>query len=352
MKTQVLASLLLFCGASGFALYPTLNENMDTAVDMASLFANPQTYLSIYDDFGNIVKIDMNLDDPETLEETKKDLRKRVSFYLYTKATPNNPEKLYVDDVNTLKKSHFNPQKQTVIITHGWMNSYKSQACTKIRDAYLQKGDYNIITVDWATISVRPYVWCSRRVMMIGEYVGKFINFLEKHKMNVSELTIVGHSLGAHIAGLSSYYSKTKAKYIVGLDPALPNFYLAEKGARISQGDGKYVMIIHTNGDLLGFSKSLGDIDFYPNGGKFQIGCAVDVGGACSHMRAVHYFAESINSQKGFWGLQCSDYNSFQQGICKKQSTALMGGHEPDVTAKGLHYLRTSKEAPFALGRL
>lgn len=82
--------------------------------------------------------------------------------------------------------------------------------------AFLQHGDYNVIVVDWSSISQRPYVWASNQVPTIAQFIGSMIDYLQSHGMNPSQLTIVGHSLGGHIAGLSSYYAKSKAHYVVG----------------------------------------------------------------------------------------------------------------------------------------
>lgn len=40
----------------------------------------------------------------------------------------------------------------------------------------------------------------------------------------------------------------------------------------------------------------------------------------CSHILATIYFAESINSQLGFWGIPCNSYFQFLFGFCNSQS--------------------------------
>lgn len=42
---------------------------------------------------------------------------------------------------------------------------------------------------------------------------------------------------------------------------------------RLDVTDAQFVDIIHTNGDQNGIFKSLGQIDFFPNGGKRQPDC-------------------------------------------------------------------------------
>lgn len=135
------------------------------------------------------------------------------------------------------------------------------------------------------------------------------------------------------------------------MDPALPNFITATAGQRVSRDDAKYVQVIHTNAGFLGFLTALGHVDFYPNGGSKQVGCAIDLGGSCSHSLSYEYFAESINSKAGFLSARCSSYADFNMGMCKS-NTAFMGGVEPNLNVKGNYYLNTNKMAPYARGVL
>ena len=83
--------------------------------------------------------------------------------------------------------------------------------------AFLKNCDCNVILIDWAAIADNMnYVWSSNRVVVIAQYIAQMIDFLNAEGMNASKLTIVGHSLGAHIAGLSSYFAKNKANFVVG----------------------------------------------------------------------------------------------------------------------------------------
>lgn len=93
-----------------------------------------------------------------------------------------------------------------------------------------------------------------------------------------------------------------------------------------------------------------------PNSGKKQPGCGTDLTGACSHQRAVFYWAESINTQIGFWAKPCDNYEQVVEGQCSTSSTRgplKMGG--PDSKrgiASGVYFLETASQAPFALGPL
>ncbi|GAB1868327.1 phospholipase A1 [Camponotus japonicus] len=346
METRVLIDLLLICAATGLSMEEkSYNNDIFTSMDYAIL---EKTIAYVYDDNENLVELTLD-DDVESLGETQMDIANRVLFFLYTKNNPAIPKTLYINDKDVLKNSSFDPTKPTRFITHGWMNSRSSSACLLIRDAYVKNEDCNVIVVDWSKISMRPYIWASKRVSMVGQFISTMIDFLEEQGMDLSKTILIGHSLGAHVAGLAARNAQSEISFVVGLDPALPGFYLAGPGSRISSGDAQYVEIIHTNGGLLGLLRAIGDSDFYPNGGQKQVGCLLDIGGACSHARSFRFFAESISSQLGFHGRSCNNFIQFKRGLCNDRPTSLMG-HKSQLHARGNYYLLTNSKFPFANG--
>lgn len=96
-----------------------------------TLFENKVMY--VYDDNENLVKLTLNDDN---VEENIDDIEvaKRVFFFLYKKDNPTDPKSLNVNDENALKNSNFDPAKPTRFVTHGWVNSRDSLACTLVRD--------------------------------------------------------------------------------------------------------------------------------------------------------------------------------------------------------------------------
>lgn len=78
--------------------------------------------------------------------------------------------------------------------------------------------------------------------------------------MDLQDLVIVGHSLGAHIAGRAAKQMKSPGKIgvIVGLDPASVGFDFFETDLRLAETDADYVQVIHTDANKFGFSNPLG----------------------------------------------------------------------------------------------
>lgn len=82
--------------------------------------------------------------------------------------------------------------------------------------AFLRYDDYNVIVIDWSLISNRPYIWASKRVMLVGRFVATMINFLVKHGMDSSQTMLIGHSLGAHVVGIAARNTNSDISYVVG----------------------------------------------------------------------------------------------------------------------------------------
>lgn len=174
-----------------------------------------------------------------------------------------------------VQNCHWNwsPRRHTRIFIHGYYSDRKT--FMKYAHAYLRRGDYNFIAINWLrgarTIN---YFKARRRVQLVGEATARFIDYLVTLGMHVSDLIMIGHSLGAHVCGIAAKHIKSgKPAAIIGLDPAFPLFRLLEQPHRLHYDDAKYVQIIHTNGGFLGIRHPIGHADFYPNFGCVQPSC-------------------------------------------------------------------------------
>lgn len=94
--------------------------------------------LYVLDDDHNLVSLTTDLlnaeENTESERDTMMDLHNRVYFYLYTANNRIYPDAISINDLESLKKSNFNFNRPTRIITHGWMNSHNSDSCILIRD--------------------------------------------------------------------------------------------------------------------------------------------------------------------------------------------------------------------------
>lgn len=69
--------------------------------------------------------------------------------------------------------------------------------------AYLRRGHYNVILVDWTKLAVLPwYVTAVRNAKIVGPYLARTMSWLDAQKAApLSKIHVIGFSLGAEVAG-------------------------------------------------------------------------------------------------------------------------------------------------------
>lgn len=160
---------------------------------------------------------------------------------------------------------------------------------------------------------------------------GDFINAIQElYNLEGDSFLLIGHSLGAHVAGNAGAAITRKISRIIGLDPAGPLFSVGVLDDRLDTSDASFVQIIHTNGEILGFDTPIGHVDYFPNGGMSQPGCGLDLAGTCSHSRSYYYLAEAIARGEVFKSLLCTTYDQFQENKCEGNRISFMGQLDND----------------------
>ncbi|XP_014259407.1 probable phospholipase A1 magnifin isoform X2 [Cimex lectularius] len=280
-----------------------------------------------------------------------------VSYYLFTSNLQNNPYKLDPKVKNSFIKAPLISKKPLVIILHGYTGNVNYSPNMELRPSYFKKGTYNIISVDYSELVKQ---WCYPSSVYNADLIGKCIattvkNLLDERSEDVSIETthVVGFSLGAQISGsVGKYfnqYEKRKLPRITGLDPAMPIFdpYVTSDLYRLDSNDAEFVQIIHSRLMTRGIILPSGHLDFYINGG-FQAGCNRNI--SCEHVRAVEVYAESLNSNKGFWGVPCEiNLIKLYCVMSKKDSPKILLGDDANTNARGMYYVRTRQTMPYAL---
>jgi len=287
---------------------------------------------------------------------------KTVRFLLWTRENPTDFVQLKVGDVSALTDSGFDKNLPTKIYAHGFTMNGQHDLVLDMRDAYLKREPCNFISVDWRFLALAPfYVRAASNTGPVGELTGQLINFLVEQGSDLKNFHVIGFSLGAHVAGKAGATVNGLLPRVTGLDPAAPLFSIGNTDQRLDTTDAEFVDVIHTHSGYLidtglSFVDPIGHVDFYPNGGRSQVGCGLLLSGSivdliqvCSHNRVNDYFTESINSPVGFNAIQCDTWDNFDDGVCDDNPEALMG--EPvSGTTKGVFFLSTNKESSFALG--
>lgn len=138
-----------------------------------------------------------------------------VAIYYYSKHT--NGVLVDLADANSLKKTDFSSGKSTIFCVHGWQNDHSSEINNDVRSAYLAVQDVNFFVVDWSKIAKKDYVTAQHNVQSIGQTLGGLIKDASAHSgLNLGKTILVGHSLGAHVAGVAGKTIGSQADHIVG----------------------------------------------------------------------------------------------------------------------------------------
>ncbi|XP_055956169.1 inactive pancreatic lipase-related protein 1-like, partial [Patella vulgata] len=187
----------------------------------------------------------------------------------------------------SITDSHFDSELKTILIIHGY---------TDEGDAAWE--DANVIAVNWKEGAAQiNYFKAVANTRVVGAVAAQLIKDLKSvGGISYSNVHIIGHSLGSHIAGYIGEIIPGLGR-ITGLDPAGLGFENYDVTVRLDPSDADYVDAIHTDGETL-----------------LQLGLTSDV--ACSHMRAIDLFTESINGDCTFNSFPCSSWSNFENGQC------------------------------------
>ncbi|XP_071120830.1 pancreatic lipase-related protein 2-like [Mytilus edulis] len=304
----------------------------------------------------------------------------RTRFLLYTSINDRFPRIISRAASDQLSRSRYNSNLPTKIIIHGFEQYGMVSWTRQMTRQFILKEPTNVVVVDWGHGSGWPYTQAVANTRVVGAEVAKMIEFLiEETGGDVSKFHLIGHSLGAHVAGYAGELV-TGLGRITGLDPAEPNYKGTDVRVRLDPGDANFVDVVHTDGSPFdeisgyGLIDPVGHIDFYPNGGKNQPGCTkgswinlfshsysrgisgTESSISCSHSRSIALFTESINGDCRFRAFPCDSFNSFKNGQCMACGSdtpcPIMGINadkyeNTDRKPRGKFYLATGKSDPY-----
>ncbi|XKL67584.1 hypothetical protein PGB90_003075 [Kerria lacca] len=210
----------------------------------------------------------------------------------------------------------FNSSYDTKIFIHDWLQEDEPLWAEKTAFNYAIKGNkVNFMFVDWSNYTHIPYsILIQSKIQKVAEYVNQMIHRLILKGANPKTIHIIGLGTGAHIGGLAAKNLSPKIGRITGLSPFGPTWNEKPETERLSKGDADFVDIIHTNMGLFGFSKTMGDVDFLPNGGNMQTSMKNKyplMKNIMSHLMAKTLYDDSINFGLSYIGKNGISYHDF-----------------------------------------
>ncbi len=119
-----------------------------------------------------------------------------TTFDLYTR---NGSVKFFTsNEIPSL----FNPTRPSRFIIHGFIHNRQKPWLNELKDALLKAEDLNVVIVDWKSGADFPYAQAASNTQVVGAEIAKLIkSLIEQTGANISDFHLIGHSLGAHVAG-------------------------------------------------------------------------------------------------------------------------------------------------------
>nr|BAF81028.1 protein 54 [Glandirana rugosa] len=302
-------------------------------------------------------------------------------FLLFTRANPYKFQVISALNVTSVFHTNFISSRKSIFIIHGFVEMGDKLWLVEMCQDILELSDVNCFCVDWKGGSFALYTQASNNVRVVGAEIAHFLNLLQAvYNYDLNDVHLIGHSLGAHVAGEAGKRQRG-IRRISGLDPAGPYFADTPANVRLDPTDAVFVDAIHTDGSStvgkLGFGgygmmQTVGNVDFYPNGGETMPGCdkiSHESGHLdeliegliekvpCNHQMSVRFYTESILRPNGFIGYPASSYDDFKRymGFMQQVKLCFMGyradeykfGHDQDSTTNQKFFLNTGGTSDF-----
>lgn len=128
----------------------------------------------------------------------------QVSFYVYNKNNENSTAILLSQSETITSLTDFDISLPTVVLVHGWHATYNTSFPLEAGRKYMSLSNANVISVNWDETAQLDYLEAYAAVSNIGKYLGQLLQDISAtYDYSLDKVTLVGHSLGAHIAGFA-----------------------------------------------------------------------------------------------------------------------------------------------------
>ncbi|XP_049823455.1 inactive pancreatic lipase-related protein 1 isoform X2 [Aethina tumida] len=194
----------------------------------------------------------------------------------------------------------------------GWIKNLALQLLIKSKNR-------KILSVDWQKGAEPPFDQAAANARVVALEIKYFVKKLEEKTCKRAKLHIVGHGMGAHIAGYVGATCDVGVDKITALDPTGLKFAGMPDAVRLNPNNAIFVEVLHTDAsDSLsqGTKFQFGHVDYYLNEAKTQPGCIEErtyneldevtfedldesrILPGCSHKRSFKYFIEAVKEEK------------------------------------------------------
>ncbi|CAH0559149.1 unnamed protein product [Brassicogethes aeneus] len=187
-----------------------------------------------------------------------------VYYFLFTRLNPKYHQQLILNEDTILNGSNIDFKKPTKMYITGTFGTYTSQDSQATKNAYLVNQDCNMILVDASEILTGIDLRSGAYILAepVALEVAEFIDYMVTKGLKLSDLELIGLSLGGQVIGLAAAAVKSGK---VAYDPVGLVFNGYPPSMRLDETDAELVIVLHTNPQEWGYYGSCGHIDFWVN---------------------------------------------------------------------------------------
>ncbi|CAH0559145.1 unnamed protein product [Brassicogethes aeneus] len=282
-----------------------------------------------------------------------------VYYHLYTRNNLENATQLFLNNDNVLSGSYINFTNPTKMYVSGFFGSYENADAQEVKNAYLYTEDCNMILVD--SSQLLTFINLNLGIYLdahpVGVILAEFIDYLITKGLKLTDLELIGISLGGQAIGIAGAAIKTgKPAKIIAYDPAGNNYNSYPPEKRLDETDAQLVIVIHTDPHMSGYNQSCGHVDFWINNNStIQPGCTdvteVIARGLfdtisyvfCSHAYSYHVGVYAVYHPNAFPALKCTSYEEYANGLCNNNDLQYVGD-QVTASAQGNYYAKAGNE--------
>ncbi|KAJ8721449.1 hypothetical protein PYW07_002224 [Mythimna separata] len=244
-------------------------------------------------------------------------------------------------------------------------------AVTAVIKAYLEQGQSNVALLNWDRLAAsihnsipQSYLnWAIPNALKLGADFADVLLNLSASGLDLNKTHLVGHSLGAHIVGITGNRMVTKGvrlPWITGLDPAGIIFDGKMPFERLNPYSAGFVDVIHSDPNRYGSNRELGTVDFWPNyrNGRpvVQPGCdnkshpRFSPEDLCNHHKCWQFLIDSIKNPGSVLGSHAKSFRVWKRYTKPERlATVLELGKYYDDAVPGNYYFTTAASSPYGL---
>lgn len=250
--------------------------------------------------------------------------------------SPTTRQDVVIDIANTggstaaenLIRSGFSLTQQTVLYTHGWMETGQSGWLQRVRSQYwlifqYKRPTFNLLIFDWSEVAAKRYGRAARKSPNLGGILYKFFDALHaRYNYQMSNVHLVGYSMSAHIIGTAGRLLSRMGKrirQITAIDPAGPCFFTGKKFARrhsLTSDVADLVVALHYS---YSSARPIGGVDIFVNGGDEQSLSGTNwMGSGLNNLGAASHQSSSLVTAGECFGVayECDNHDKFLSGAC------------------------------------